>query len=139
MIVSTKGRYALRVMLELARYENEGYISLKSIAERQNISMKYLESIVSTLTKASYVRSMRGKEGGYCLSRPASSYTIGSILKLTEGSLSPVSCIECGQSICEKADSCLTLPIWKHLDTMIDKYLESVTLEDLLKQKIAAD
>lgn len=132
MKVSTKGRYALRVMIDLAQHKDEGFISLKEIATRQEISMKYLEMIVGILNRADFVISLRGKSGGYKLARDAGEYTIGAILKLTEGSMAPVSCLECGANVCERADDCLTLPLWKGLDKVIDDYLESITLEDLI-------
>lgn len=132
MKVSTKGRYALRVMIDLAQHKNEGFISLKEIAARQEISMKYLEMIVGILNRADYVSSLRGKSGGYKLSKNASEYTIGAILKLTEGSMAPVSCLECGADVCERAAECITLPLWKGLDKVIDDYLESISLEDLI-------
>lgn len=132
MMVSTKGRYALRVMLDLSLHDTDDYISLKVIAERQGISMKYLEMVVAMLHKAKMVRSMRGKDGGYQLSRKPSEYTIGSILKLTEGTLAPVACVEDGRPACTRAENCLTLPMWMQLDEIIDQYLESVTLEDLI-------
>ena len=114
MMVSTKGRYALRVMLDLAMQEPEEFISLKSISDRQKISMKYLESIVGMLNKAGLLLSQRGKDGGYRLSRRPSEYPVGEILKLTEGSLSPVSCLEEGcQSTCNQEVACLTRPLWQ--------------------------
>lgn len=136
MKVSTKGRYALRVMIDLAQHKDEGFISLKEIATRQEISMKYLEMIVGILNRADFVLSLRGKSGGYKLSRAASQYTIGAILKLTEGSMAPVSCLECGANVCERADDCITLPLWKGLDKVIDDYLESITLEDLIHNAV---
>lgn len=132
MKISTKGRYALRVMIDLAQNGNEGYISLKEIAERQEISLKYLEMIISILHRANFVHSLRGKSGGYKLVHEANEYTVGSILKLTEGSLAPVSCLEISNSHCERADKCITLPMWEELDKIIDSYLESITLQDLL-------
>ena len=136
MKVSTKGRYALRVMLDLAQHRDQGFISLKEIADRQKISMKYLETIVGILNRAGYVQSLRGKSGGYKLTRGTEEYTIGSILKLTEGCMAPVTCIENGEPICERAGECITLPLWRGLDKVIDEYLENITLADLLEQKI---
>ena len=136
MMVSTNGRYALRIMLDLAQHAGEGYISLKEIAGRQDISIKYLEAIVSILNKAGFVHSMRGKDGGYQLSRAPSAYPVSEILALTEGSLAPVVCMDCGQNVCRRADVCLTLPMWKRLDALIDGYLKSVTLSDLLEGRI---
>ncbi len=136
MMVSSKGRYALRVMIDLAQNDRETLIPLKEIAVRQNISMKYLEMIVSLLHKGGLLVSGRGKKGGYRLAKTPSEYTIGSILKLTEKNLSPVHCLEGGTVTCEKAGYCMTLPMWQKLDDLIDEYLESVTLEDLLQGKV---
>ena len=136
MIVSTKGIYALRIMLDLCQHTDEGYISLKKISERQNMSMKYLESIVAMLNKTGMVESLRGKEGGYRLTRAPEQYTVGSIVKLTEGSLAPVACLDCETNSCAQAYHCLTLPMWVKLDGIITDYLESVTLKDLLDKKI---
>ncbi|MBQ1282035.1 MAG: Rrf2 family transcriptional regulator [Oscillospiraceae bacterium] len=139
MMVSTKGRYALRIMIELADRCDEGYIPLADIAKRQFVSLKYMEAIVSVLNKAGFVESQRGKDGGYKLRRAPSEYTIGSILKLTEGSLAPISCAEFGNGepgACEMAGSCITLPMWQHLDEIVDGYLEHITLEDLLRGNV---
>lgn len=133
MMISTKGRYALRVMLDLAQQPAGEYISLKSISQRQAVSMKYMEAIVATLNKAGMVESLRGKKGGYRLTRSADKYTIGEILKLTEGSLAPVTCLEC-ENPCQRAESCITRPMWLELDKLIDDYLESKTLADLLRE-----
>ena len=135
MMVSTKGRYALRIMLDLAQQEPETYISLTSVSSRQGVSVKYMEAIVAILNRAGLVESQRGKDGGYRLRRKPSEYSIGSILKLTEGSLAPVTCLDCEQSGCDRADSCLTLPMWQRLDEIIDGYLEKITLQDLLDGK----
>lgn len=134
MMVSTKGRYALRVMLDLAQQDRNAYISLKSISERQKISMKYMEAIVAMLNKAGLLKSQRGKDGGYQLSRLPEEYPIGEILKLTEGTLAPVACLgeKCNEE-CEISSNCLTRPMWKKLDGIIDEYLSSVTLADLLE------
>ncbi len=132
MRVSTKGRYALRVMLDLGEHKGEGFLSLKEVAQRQQISMKYLEMIVATLHKAGFLTSLRGKSGGYQLAREPKEYTIGSILKLTEGSLAPVKCLDAEGEKCERASECITLPLWTKLDDMIDGYLEKITLQDLL-------
>lgn len=137
MIISTKGRYALRIMTDLAQHIDEGYISLKSISERQQVSMKYLESIVATLNRAGFVNSLRGKDGGYKLARKPQEYSVGEIVKLTEGSLAAVSCMESCGSSCSQADHCLTLPVWRNLDKLIYDYLSSVSLQDLIDQKVA--
>ena len=135
MIVSTKGRYALRVMVYFVLHGNEGYIPLKQIAEAEDISQKYLESIMTTLSKAGFVDAVHGKGGGYRLNRAPESYTIGSILKLTEGSLNTVSCTSQGAAACNRATCCHTLPMWEKLDNMVDGFFESITLADLLNDQ----
>ena len=132
MNVTSKGRYALRVMLDLARHREDGYISLKTIADRTDCSMKYLEMIVSHLRKAKLVDSVRGKEGGYKLSRAPEDYTVGELLRCIEDNLAPVSCIKDGSVNCENAASCTTIAMWKELDDLTNAYLDGVTLEDLL-------
>lgn len=135
MMISTKGRYALRVMLDLAG-QAEGYLSLKEIADRQQISVKYLESIAAILNRSGLVRSQRGKDGGYCLARPAGEITAAEVLRLTEGTLSPVACPTLEGNPCQRAETCKTLPLWRVLDETIDRTLSSVTLEDLLHGQI---
>lgn len=137
MMISTKGRYALRVMLDLAQYDGE-YVSLKEIATRQEVSLKYLEMIVAMLHKAGLVRSMRGKEGGYRLAQPPGRIAIGSILRLTEGGLAPVSCLKQGTEPCPRAEGCPTLPLWKELHAVVNHYLDGVTLQDMLTGAIPA-
>ena len=134
MIVSTKGRYALRVMVCFANRGNEEYIPLKEIAEQEQISQKYLESIMTTLSKAGFVDAAHGKGGGYRLNRRPEDYTVGSILKLTEGGLASVSCTTQGASACSRTSCCQTLPMWERLDRMIDDFFEGITLADLLKE-----
>ena len=112
MKISTKGRYALRMMLDLAENGNDGFVALKDIAERQNISKKYLEQIVPILNKADTLRTNRGYQGGYKLSRPADKYTVGEILRITEGSIAPVACLDQDPNECERAGECMTLPVW---------------------------
>ena len=133
MIVSTKGRYALRVMVCFAQRDPGEYIPLKEIAEKEEISQKYLESIMATLSKAGMVDAVHGKGGGYRLNRRPEEYTIGSILKLTEGSLSAVSCTTQGPSACSRSTCCQTLPMWERLDRMIDEFFEGITLANLLE------
>ena len=133
MIVSTKGRYALRVMVFLAKRTDREYVPVKEIAEQEEISQKYLESIMTILSKAGFLQAVQGKGGGYRLSRNPSEYTVGSILKLTEGNLAPVSCTTHGPSSCSRTGCCDTLPMWEKLDKLIDDYFESITLADLLK------
>ena len=134
MMVSTRGRYALRVMIDLAEHIDEGYIPLQTIAKRQGISEKYLESILAVLSKAKLLDAVRGKGGGYRLARPAAGYTAFEILSLTEGTLAPVTCLETGQQ-CENAVNCRTLPLWQGLDQVIAAYLCSYTLADLTREE----
>ena len=132
MMISTKGRYALRVMIDLAEHADEGHIPLQTIAKRQGISEKYLESILAVLSKAGLLDAVRGKGGGYRLSRPAKDYTAFEVLSLTEGTLAPVTCLEHGQR-CDNAINCRTLPLWQGLDQVIAAYLCSYTLADLAR------
>ena len=132
MLISTRGRYALRILLELAQYDQGPYMPLPLIAEKQGISEKYLESIVSLLVKGGLVEGVRGKGGGYRLCRPLKAYSAGAILRLTEGSLAPVSCLEGDANACRRAGQCHTLPMWTKLEGLINNYLDSVTLADLL-------
>ena len=134
MIVSTKGRYALRVMVCLALRTEGEYVPLKEIAEAENISLKYLESIMTVLSKADFVDALHGKGGGYRLNRKPEEYTIGSILKLTEGSLAAVSCTMQGPAACSRSECCQTKPMWDRLDRMIDDFFEGITVADLLKE-----
>ena len=134
MIVSTKGRYALRVMVCFAQRGGEDYIPLKEIAESEGISQKYLESIMTTLSKAGFVDAVHGKGGGYRLNRKPEEYTVGSILKLTEGSLAAVSCTTQGPAACSRSECCQTKPMWEKLDRMIDEFFESITVADLLAE-----
>ena len=134
MIVSTKGRYALRVMVCFAQRGREEYIPLKEIAESEGISQKYLESIMSVLSKAGFLDAVHGKGGGYRLNREPENYTIGSILKLTEGGLSAVSCTSQGAAACSRTECCQAKPMWDRLDNMIDGFFEGITLADLLKK-----
>ena len=132
MNITTKGRYALRVMLDPAQHADAGFVSLKVTAERQNVSLKYLEMIISHLKKAGLVESTRGKEGGYRLTRDPDQYTVLEILSCIEDNLAPVSCIQAGEIHCDHAEACRTIPMWKELDEITNRYLSSVTLEDLL-------
>ena len=136
MMISTKGRYALRVMIDLAQNNTGKFISLKDVANRQDISMKYLEMIVAILNKGKLLESQRGKAGGYRLVKNTEQYTIGEILNLTEGTLVPVNCLEKNGKTCEKAQECMTLPLWQKLDAVIEDYLNSVTLQDLIDKKL---
>ena len=134
MLISTKGRYSLRVMVDLAEHQSDGYIPLKTIAERQDISEKYLESIIKLLVKGNILSGLRGKGGGYKLTKSPDRYTVGSILRLTEETLAPVSCLEPGAAACARMADCRTLPLWKELDRIISSYLDSVTIADLMRR-----
>ena len=139
MLISTKGRYALRVIVDLAEHQAEGLIPLKVIAKRQEISEKYLESIIRMLVKARVLESLRGKGGGYRLKKSPDQYTIGSILCLTEESLAPVSCLEHNADTCPRASFCRTLPLWQGLDKVIRDYLDGVTIADLMEHDTVGD
>lgn len=132
MLISTKGRYALRVMIDLAEHQTDGFIPLKIIAERQEISEKYLESIIKLLVKAKLLNGVRGKGGGYKLTKAPEQYTVGSILRLTEDSMAPVSCLESSAGACPRAAECRTLSLWQGLDKVINDYLDNVTVADLM-------
>lgn len=134
MKITTKGRYALRIMVDLAKQNSDGFIPLKDISARQDISEKYSEMIIGLLAKAGLVMSSRGKGGGYKLVKAPELYSIGSVLKAVEGSLAPVSCLEQPEVVCPRAGSCITLPMWRELDRRIDEYLESVSIMDLVNQ-----
>lgn len=139
MLISTKGRYALRVMIDLAEHRSDEFISLKGIAERQEISEKYLESIIRMLVKAKILDSLRGKGGGYRLKKAPEQYTVGCILRLTEESLAPVSCLEDTTESCPRAAKCRTLFLWQGLDKVINDYLDSVTIADLVEHGAVGD
>lgn len=132
MKISTKGRYALRMLLDLAVHYEEGYVSLKEVAERQNISKKYLEQIVPMLNRSGILRTNRGNKGGYMLAKPANVLSVGDILRATEGSLAPVACLEYEINDCPRAKECATLYIWEGLYKVTQDYLNSVTLQDIL-------
>ncbi len=132
MMISTKGRYALRIMLDLAQNGQKECVSLKEIAQRQEISVKYLEAVISSLNRAGFVISKMGKGGGYRLSREPGDYTVGEILRTTEGILAPVTCLKCEKNTCFRADSCLTLPMWEELNLLVNQYLDSLSLQNLL-------
>lgn len=135
MKISTKGRYAVRVMLDLATNNTEEYIKVKEIASRQEISEKYLEQIISVLNKAGYVKSIRGAQGGYKIARDPSNYTVGMILRLTEGSLNPVACLDDEINECERCDTCETLEVWKDLAKAINSVVDHVTVADLVERQ----
>ncbi len=132
MRITTKGRYALRLMLDLALNSSGELIRIKEIAERQDISDKYLEQIISILTKAGFVKSIRGPQGGYRLTKQPKDYTVGSILRLTEGSLSPVACLDEDENVCSRKEECATLILWEKLDAAIKGVVDTVTLQDLV-------
>lgn len=135
MIISTKGRYALRVMIDIAEHSEGNYIAMKEVAQRQEISLKYLERIMPLLVRKKLIVGVHGKGGGYRLTRNPDEYTVGEILQVTEGDLAPVACLECNAAECKKAVNCPTLPVWKELQNRIDDYLDSVKLSDLIKNK----
>lgn len=135
MKISTKGRYALRMMLDLAEHQGNGYIALKDIAARQNVSKKYLEQIVPILNKADILNTNRGYQGGYRLARTPDQYTVGDILRITEGSISPVACLDKNPVECERAAECATLPVWQGLYKVITDYLDGITLQDILDKQ----
>ena len=132
MNISTRGRYGLRMILDLAAHKESGIIALKDIAKRQDISKKYLEQIVPIFTKAKIVNTVRGAQGGYTLAGDPESYTVGDILRLTEGDLAPVPCSDQDPVMCERSDDCMTLFIWRGLNKTINDYLDSITLQDVL-------
>lgn len=132
MMISTRGRYALRVMVDLAEHQSQGYVPLKEIAQRQGISEKYLESILKVLVREKLLFGLRGKGGGYRLVEPPDRCSVGSVLRLTEGGLAPVACLEDGAGDCPRMESCRTLPMWKKLGSMINGYLDGVTIADLM-------
>lgn len=133
MLISTRGRYTLRVLLDLAENQNDGYIAMKKVAERQNLSLKYIERIMPVLSKNNYVEGVHGKGGGYRLSREPKDYRIGDILRLAEGDLAPVTCLSCNAEKCDRADTCPTLPMWREFHNMVNSYFDGITLADLMK------
>ena len=139
MKISTKGRYALRMLVDLAEHRGEGYVSLKEIAERQEISRKYLEQIVQLFSKTDVLRVGRGSQGGYMLAKLASQYTVGEILRMTEGSLSPVDCVDQNPIECPRSSICPTLPVWRGLSKLVNEYLDGITLQDLVDQQSNGD
>ena len=133
MIVSTRGRYALRVLIDLAEHYPGSYIPMKDIANRQGLPLKYLEQIMPALSKGNLVEGLHGKGGGYRLAKAPEDCTVGEILRLTEGDLAPVACLEDGAKPCERAGECRTLPIWVELNELVNNYLDGISLADLLK------
>ena len=135
MKISTKGRYALRMLIDLAEHQKDGYVALKDIAQRQGISKKYLEQIVPILNQSDVFRTNRGFQGGYRLAKAPDQYTVGEILRLTEGNLTPVACLEHEPIECERSVECATLPVWQGLYRVINEYLDGITLQDILDQQ----
>lgn len=133
MKISTKGRYALRLMLDLAMYSEGGPVCLKDVAKRQQISDKYLEQIIATLNKAGYVRSIRGAQGGYLLKKDPAEYTVGMILRLTEGDLAPVGCVGAEKEECERKEGCVTIRIWQQINDAVNQVVDNITLADMLE------
>lgn len=137
MMISTRGRYALRVMIDLAEHACDGYIPMKEVANRQDISLKYLEQIVPTLSKNGFVEGVHGKGGGYRLVKAPEDCIVGDILRLTEGDLAPVACLECGSKPCERASECRTYPMWAEFHKIVNNYFDGITLADLMKIDIS--
>lgn len=138
-MISTRGRYAIRVMLDLAEHRNGGYIPMKEVAARQEISLKYIEKIMPLLTKGKLVEGIHGKGGGYRLCREPEDYRIGEILRITEGDLAPVACLECDAKPCSRASHCRTLPMWKEYDRITNAYFNGIRLSDLLEKEDVGD
>ena len=135
MKISTKGRYALRMLLDLAQNQGDGCVALKDIAVRQNVSKKYLEQIVPMLNKSDILLASRGFQGGYRLAKSPDQYTVGAILRIAEGSLAPVACLDHSPILCDRSADCITLPVWQGLNRVINEYLDSITLQDILDQQ----
>lgn len=135
MMISTRGRYALRVMIDLAEHTDYGYIPMKEVAERQELSLKYIERIMPALVKNQLVEGVHGKGGGYRLSRKAEEYTVGEILRLTEGDLAPVSCLECNAPVCSRKDNCKTLAMWREFFRLTNDFFDGITIAELVGGK----
>ncbi|MCL2144408.1 MAG: Rrf2 family transcriptional regulator [Endomicrobia bacterium] len=135
MKVSTKGRYALRIMLAIAQYDNDEYVPVKEISQAQEITMKYMEQIISQLKRAGFLKSLRGNAGGYKLTKPAEKYSVGEILRAVEGSLAPITCLDDTPNQCKRSKKCLTLKFWTGLNDVISDYVNNVSLADLLPKK----
>lgn len=138
MKISTKGRYSLRMMLDLAEHKETGFVALKDVAHRQGISKKYLEQLVPLLNSAGFIRANRGNQGGYMLTRSPDEYTVGQILRITEGSLCPVACLEDDPNRCTRADICKTLTTWQGLKNVVNEYLDSITLQMIIDENKTA-
>lgn len=139
MKISTRGRYSLRMMIDLAEHYNEGFITLKDISARQNISKKYLEQIIPFLNRSRLLNANKGHQGGYMLSKAPADITVREILESAEGSLAPVSCMDNSPNLCEKCDECITLPIYQGLYDKVLEYFDGITLEDIIKKNAAKE
>ena len=137
MLISTRGRYALRVLIDLAEHANDGYIPMKEVAQRQGISLKYLERILPSLSKNGFVEGVHGKGGGYRLVKAPGECRVGDILRLTEGDLAPVACLECGAKPCERVHECRTYPMWTEFHRIVNHYFDGITLADIMKTDMA--
>lgn len=135
-MISTKGRYALRMMIDIAAYSNGNPVTLKDVSRRQDISIKYLEQVVSLLVKRGFLISIRGNNGGYLLSRNAKDYTAGEIIRCAEGTLAPVSCLQTDCNLCKRRDICSTIEFWKGLYNVVNNYVDGITLEDLRNKEL---
>lgn len=133
-MISTKGRYALRVLIDLAENCSDGYIPMKDVAARQGLSLKYIERIMPLLTKNNIVKGIHGKGGGYCLTKSPKEYRVGEILRIAEGDLSPVACLGCNAKSCDRSAECKTLPMWKDFYQLINNYFDGITIYDLIQQ-----
>ena len=136
MMVSAKGRYALRIFIDLSQNQGDGFVALSEVSKRQDVSLKYLETIVATLVRGNLLRSQRGMSGGYRLSREAKDISIYDIFNLTEGSLSPVACINCGDNFCNRSDVCITKEMWTSVDNLLNNYFKGISIQDLLDKNI---
>ena len=135
MLISTRGRYALRVLIDLAEHGETGYIPMKKVAERQGISLKYLEQILPSLSKNGFVDGVHGKGGGYRLAKDPKDCKVGEILRLTEGNLAPVACLTCGEKQCERMGECRTYPMWTEFQQLVNEYFDGITIADLMKKE----
>lgn len=138
MLVSTRGRYALRVMIDLAEHYSGSYIPMRDVAFRQQLSLKYLERIMPLLTKGNLIEGVHGKGGGYRLVKSPGECSVGEVLRLTEGDLAPVSCLECDSKPCDRADSCRTLPMWRDFHDLVNRYFDGIMISDLMNPEITA-
>lgn len=139
MMISTRGRYALRVLIDLAERDSTKYTPMKDVAARQGLSLKYMEQIMPVLSKNGLVDGVHGKGGGYRLAKAPEDYTVGEILRLTEGNLAPVACLECDAKPCDRAAECRTLPMWVEFHRMINEYFDGITIADLMKNEVPLD